>query len=99
MGDAHQQVWRFMLALNRIHIAKPYHGTVISFSHFVPRQNLPVWRTEGSLKASGCADLDEQIREAKSTCHIYGHTLCKYNSVIDGVAYVHRPLEHDIDSE
>merc|ERR1719277_1076414 len=35
--DAEQQVWRYMLALNRVHLSNPFHGTVISFSHFVPR--------------------------------------------------------------
>jgi len=91
--DPQHQVWRYMLALNRAHLDKPYHGTVISFSHFVPRTTLPVWKDHGGLKAAGCAELDEQIREARSTCHVYGHTHMKYSQVVDDVAYINRPHE------
>lgn len=91
--DAQQQVWRYMLALNRLHLAKPYHGVVITFSHFAPRTNCPVWKERGGLKVSGCAELDEQIRAVRSSCHVYGHTRFKYSQALDGVTYVHRPLD------
>jgi tetratricopeptide (TPR) repeat protein len=96
--DAQQQVWRYMLALNRAHLQMPYHGTVITFSHFVPRVGLPIHKTPGHLKTSGCAELDEQIRDVKSKCHIYGHTDISYSTSVEGVLYVHCPTSAGEDS-
>lgn len=89
--DAQHQVWRFMLAMNRAALEKPYHGTVITFSHFVPRSELPVPQEYALQKAAGCAELDEQLREARSTCHVYGHSSKKFGKVIDEVAYINAP--------
>eukprot|EP00931_Biecheleriopsis_adriatica_P061450 TRINITY_DN3694_c0_g1_i1.p1 TRINITY_DN3694_c0_g1~~TRINITY_DN3694_c0_g1_i1.p1 ORF type:complete len:1450 (+),score=323.95 TRINITY_DN3694_c0_g1_i1:32-4381(+) len=89
--DAHHQVWRFMLALNRAHVEKPYHGTVITCSHFVPRSELPVSREYGGAKVSGCTELDDQLRDAKSTCHVYGHTHKRFTKELDGVVYINTP--------
>eukprot|EP00441_Pelagodinium_beii_P032545 CAMPEP_0197644736 /NCGR_PEP_ID=MMETSP1338-20131121/17613_1 /TAXON_ID=43686 ORGANISM="Pelagodinium beii, Strain RCC1491" /NCGR_SAMPLE_ID=MMETSP1338 /ASSEMBLY_ACC=CAM_ASM_000754 /LENGTH=1422 /DNA_ID=CAMNT_0043218181 /DNA_START=45 /DNA_END=4313 /DNA_ORIENTATION=+ len=89
--DAQHQVWRFMLAMNRAALEKPYHGTVITFSHFVPRSELPVSKEYALQKAAGCAELDEQLREARSTCHVYGHSSKKFGKVIDEVAYINAP--------
>jgi len=91
--DPEQQVWRYMLALNREHLNRPYHNaTVITASHFAPRTSCPVYREKGLLKVSGCLELDEQIREIGSSLHIYGHTNLKNTKKDDGVAYVHRGL-------
>lgn len=91
--DADSQVWRYMLALNREHLGKPYHGTVISFSHFVPRASCPLWRGEAGLKKmSGCLELDEQVREVRSKLHVYGHTHLRAVKVDEGVTYVHQHL-------
>jgi predicted phosphodiesterase len=91
--DPMQQVWRYMLALNRRYISLPYHGTVITFSHFVPRHGLPTWREKGVLKVSGCEELDEQIRDANSICHVYGHTHYRHFQSHENITYVHRSLE------
>lgn len=97
--DAREQVWRYMMALNREALSKPYHGTVITFSHFCPRPNLPLFRNKsGLLKTVGCAELDEQIRDCRSSAHVYGHTLRRCNTVIKGVCYTHCPLELDASS-
>jgi len=93
--DQHGQVWRYMLRLNQESVNKPYHGMVITMSHFVPRQNLPMYRGEGALKAVGCTELDEQIRAAKSSFHFYGHTHYQNYSVHDGVWYAHQMSEWD----
>ncbi|CAJ1400434.1 unnamed protein product [Effrenium voratum] len=86
--DPMHQVWRYMLALNRTALQKPYHGTVITFSHFVPRSSLPVAREYGGAKVSGCAELDDQLREARSSCHLYGHVFKNYCKEIEDVVYV-----------
>merc|ERR1719464_191637 len=39
--DADEQLWKYMLKLNEAHIKWPYTGTVITFSHFLPRRGLP----------------------------------------------------------
>jgi len=85
-------LWRYMLRLNQAHMDKPYHGTVITFSHFAPRTSCPVWPEKEIRKTSGCPELDEQLRDARSVCHVYGHTLYRFNQVVDGVKYIHRPL-------
>jgi len=90
--DKEQQLWRYMLRLNQAHMDKPYHGTVITFSHFAPRTSCPVWPEKEIRKTSGCPELDEQLRDARSVCHVYGHTLYRFNQVVDGVKYIHRPL-------
>lgn len=86
--DANHQVWRYMLALNRNELKRPYHGTVLTFSHFVPRSSLPVSREYGGAKVSGCAELDDQIREARSSCHLYGHTFKNFSKEVEDVIYI-----------
>ncbi|CAK9047245.1 Hsp70-Hsp90 organizing protein 2 (AtHop2) [Durusdinium trenchii] len=86
--DPNHQVWRYMLALNKAELKRPYHGTVLTFSHFVPRSSLPVSREYGGAKVSGCAELDDQLRDARSSCHLYGHTFKNFSKEIDGVAYI-----------
>eukprot|EP00435_Cladocopium_sp_Y103_P062822 s209_g24.t1 len=86
--DANHQVWRYMLALNRDELKRPYHGTVLTFSHFVPRSSLPVSREYGGAKVSGCAELDDQIREARSSCHLYGHTFKNFSKEVEDVIYI-----------
>merc|ERR1711879_1138457 len=60
--DAETQVWKYMLKLNEAHLRHPYHGTVISFSHFLPLQALPFNPSGNAAKSMGCAELDEQIQ-------------------------------------
>jgi len=95
--DRDQQVWRYMLRLNQANLDKPYHGTVITFSHYAPRTSCPVFMEKDVAKTSGCPELDEQVRDIRSSCHVYGHTLCRFNQTVDGVKYVHRPLLVEVD--
>merc|ERR1719512_240176 len=90
--DPEQQVWRYMLRLNQANLAKPYHGTVITCSHFAPHGSCPVWAHMGIRKTSGCLELDEQLRGVRSCCHVYGHTRVRYNGEADRVRYVTRPV-------
>lgn len=94
--DADSQVWKYMLKLNQAHLRHPYHGTVITFSHFVPKKSLPVTRDAKALKSMGCEELDAQIRQVNSRVHVYGHVARKGRVEKDGVFYVNH--YHGIDA-
>ncbi|CAN0426697.1 unnamed protein product [Pylaiella littoralis] len=69
---------------------------VISFSHFVPRQELCpekrlLWDPQ-LTKVIGSAPLERQIRELGSDVHIFGHTHIPIDMTSDGVRYVQWPL-------
>ena len=66
---------------------------VVSFSHFVPRQELlPEKRVllHGSLlpKVSGSSPLEAQIRRLQPDVHLFGHTHINVDVTIEGVRYV-----------
>jgi len=88
--DADSQVWRYMLKLNEAHLRHPYHGTVISFSHFLPSQGLPYSSHNKAAKAMGCEELDEQVRaiKVKSRAHVYGHSFRRHAQHDGGIMYV-----------
>lgn len=99
--DKDLQVWKYMVRLNEVHLRQPYLGTVITFSHFVPRQGFPYSAVEagekGTLKSMGCEMIDDQLREVNSKLHVYGHTHKKYAMMHANVRYVHQYLgfEHE----
>jgi hypothetical protein len=92
----------FFLKLNDCHVRRHYDAPVISFSHFVPRRELiystPAERQGRHLsdpypqfnfsRVAGCTGIDTQIRQLRSTIHIYGHQHRNRNRVIDGVRYI-----------
>jgi len=88
--DPDTQVWKYMLKLNNEHLARPYHGTVISCSHFLPSQALPYSTMGKSAKSMGCEEIDEQVRaiRSKSRVHIYGHSPRRHAQFDNGVLYV-----------
>lgn len=95
---ADQEVWRFFLQLNKLHLELPYGGTVISFSHFLPRHGLPFDRAVPKIaKVMGCEELDEQIRSPtlKSRLHVFGHARKKHAKVDEGVMYISHPLGYE----
>ena len=48
--------------------------TVISFSHFLPRPELPCPPVHELVKNVGDAGLDEQVQRIGADVHVYGHT-------------------------
>lgn len=70
------------------------HGTIITFSHFLPRRELPFSHIEGLAQAVGDTRIDDQIRAIKPTpkVHIFGHSHINCNKTINGVTYVQHAL-------
>lgn len=87
----------YFLKLNQDRI-NSYNKKVISFSHFLPRQELLPSREWLKFKAlpkvSGCIGLDRQIRAIKSTTHIFGHSHINWDVTIDGVRYIQNALSY-----
>lgn len=71
-------------------------GLVISFSHFLPRIDLMpgyIPRAHQSVyPVLGTARLDDQIRQAKASIHVYGHSHVNRRLEIDGVQYINNAL-------
>lgn len=96
--DPDLQVWKYMAKLNESFLAKPYFGTVISFSHFLPRKGLPFDASrKNSAKAVGCEMLEEQLRAAGSKLHVYGHSRSRFGGMLQGVRYANMPLGFETD--
>lgn len=87
----------YLLNLNVPNI-KRYDGTVISFSHFLPRLDLLPDRDKlkfkGLPKVAGCSLLESQIRELGSAIHVFGHSHINRDCEIDGVRYVQNALSY-----
>ena len=77
--------WDFMTGLNeaRLKLVEEHSPRaagvvaapdVITFSHFLPRQELPLPGIMDMAKASGCLRIEEQLRRLRSRLHIFGHT-------------------------
>ncbi|KAJ8602512.1 hypothetical protein CTAYLR_001279 [Chrysophaeum taylorii] len=72
-----------------------FDGIVITFSHFLPRRELPYSMViPGLAQAVGCTRLDLQIRAItpKPKVHIFGHSHMNCSTMIDGVRYVQHAL-------
>ncbi|KAL3835334.1 hypothetical protein ACJIZ3_010070 [Penstemon smallii] len=77
---------------------------IISFSHFVPRQELcPEKRMlfyPNLPKIIGSKYLETRIRSihgaegSASSCHVFGHTHFCWDAVVDGIRYVQSPLAY-----
>lgn len=71
------------------------HDTIISFSHFLPRQELcPEKRflLEPLLtKVIGSRFLESQIRRLRPHLHLFGHTHIPIDLELDGIRYVQWP--------
>lgn len=88
---------RLMLRFNEARLALPLRGDVVSFSHFLPRQELPI---PGGLaemaKGVGTVELDEQLRRAGAKLHVFGHTHINSTHQIDGVRYMQCAMGYGI---
>jgi predicted phosphodiesterase len=67
-------------------------GTLISFSHFVPRIDLMPWYIPDHQKrlypVLGTVRLERRIRQLGSTIHVYGHSHVNRTITIEGVTYI-----------
>jgi len=102
--DADDQLWKYMLKLNEACLGLPFHGTVITCSHFLPRRGLPLPTIPGHKtgKSSGCERIDDLVRGVRSKLHVFGHSRERYFAMHNGVSYVNQPLgygneQHGID--
>ncbi|KAF5843798.1 hypothetical protein DUNSADRAFT_5035 [Dunaliella salina] len=73
---------------------------VITFSHFLPRRELPYSKHIPELgKAMGCKQLEDQLELLKSTIHVYGHSHIPTDTCLpvrggsQTRRYVHNPLD------
>ena len=69
---------------------------VITFSHFLPRKELPLPGVYEMAKASGCLKLEEQLRRVHSKLHIFGHTHINTVHELDGVRYMQNAMGYGI---
>ncbi|KAM7274326.1 hypothetical protein ACFE04_028990 [Oxalis oulophora] len=77
---------------------------IITFSHFVPRQELcPEKRMlfyPNLPKIIGSDSLEDRIRSihgadgSNNACHVFGHTHFCWDAVLDGIRYVQAPLAY-----
>jgi len=92
-----RQIYEYLIDLNLPNI-KSYDGTVISFSHFLPRIELlppkEKLKFKGLAKVVGCKLIESQIRELKSVIHIFGHSHINRDCEIEGVRYVQNALSY-----
>ncbi|CAE8674972.1 unnamed protein product [Polarella glacialis] len=91
--DADLQVWKYMMKLNEPFLKLPRYETVITFSHFLPRQGLPFDKSrKNAIKAVGCDMIDEQARALGTKLHAFGAGRVRHAQVHAGVRYVSAPL-------
>ena len=93
------EAWRFMVALNEPRIelaADELKGDLISFSHFLPRQELPLPSLHQIAKGAGTVAIDEQLRRAGAKLHIFGHTHLNTVDEIKGVRYMQNAMGYGI---
>jgi len=87
----------YFLRLNEPHL-KTYDAPVITFSHFLPREDLlppkEYLRIDWLGSVSVCAALDNQIRQLGSTVHVCGHTHTRVDREIDGVRYIQNAVRY-----
>jgi predicted phosphodiesterase len=90
-GWAEAQITRHFVNLNALRPV-PASGTVITFSHFLPRIDvMPNYIPEDKrmlYPVLGSSLLDQQLRHLGSTLHVYGHSHVNRRVVIDGITYI-----------
>lgn len=91
LGYVEADVAAHFAALNEHHM-RPRTGTVITYSHFLPRIDvMPRFIPHASralYPILGTASLDLQIRRLDSAIHVYGHSHVNRRVRIDGVTYI-----------
>lgn len=76
-------------------------GTVITFSHFLPRIDVMPHRIPDRRRflypVLGSSLLDRQIRRIGATIHLYGHSHVNNQTTIDGVTYINNAFGYPIE--
>ena len=89
---------RHFARLNEGRLTTPPARKVITFSHFLPRPELlpPVrhLRFKELPLVAGTDHLERQLRTARASVHVFGHTHIPWDEMIDGVRYVQNPLAY-----
>lgn len=89
---------KYFSGLNVDRLEPPAAPRVITFSHFLPRPELlppvDVLRFKQLPRVAGTDVLEEQLRAAGASVHVFGHTHIPWDETIDGVRYVQNPLSY-----
>lgn len=106
-GDTSLSLYFDAINEKSLNVVKEIQGTcsqIITFSHFVPRQELcPEKRMlfyPKLPKIIGSDYLEVRIRSihgiqgSGSACHVFGHTHFCWDAVLDGIRYVQAPLAY-----
>jgi predicted phosphodiesterase len=93
--EAVSQPDAYFACLNEPHL-RSVEGTVLSFSHFLPRPELlpsvEHLRFRGLPKVAGCLRLEAQIRALGARVHVFGHSHIRRDVVLEEVRYVQHHL-------
>lgn len=89
-------IMQFFLELNHDYITTKSADKVITFSHFLPRidlfpNHIPA-RHRILLPVMGSTSLEVQLRQLKSSIHVYGHHHFNRDVNINGIKYVNNAL-------
>eukprot|EP00930_Biecheleria_cincta_P045158 TRINITY_DN31131_c0_g1_i1.p1 TRINITY_DN31131_c0_g1~~TRINITY_DN31131_c0_g1_i1.p1 ORF type:complete len:1233 (-),score=237.32 TRINITY_DN31131_c0_g1_i1:168-3830(-) len=90
--DSMKQLWKWMLKLNEAHLRRVPRGTVLTFSHFLPLPELPYETMGKAAQAMGCEEIEDQLRQARSALHVYGHSTLRTCQVHGKVPFVNHNL-------
>ncbi len=101
--DMKQNLAQWFAEQNEAHLQREYEDPVISFSHFLPRQELVFHKPiEEAVKlatkhdplpefnftrVAGSLRIEQQIRQLGSTLHVYGHQHRNRVRTYDGITY------------
>jgi hypothetical protein len=69
---------------------------VITFSHFLPRKELPLPGLHDIAKGAGCTRIEEQLRRVRSKMHVFGHTHINTQNDYEGVTYIQNAMGYGI---
>ena len=91
-GYTDEGVAAYFAAINEKQAGPAAHGTVITYSHFLPRIDLMPRLVPASGRILypilGSAGLDQELRSLNSSIHVYGHSHINRHVTIDGVTYI-----------
>lgn len=102
MGE--NNVWEYFLRWNNYfvdrireaQVSRGQLGHVITFSHFLPTQNLHTPNVPS--KAAGCRELNKQIVEVRAGLHIFGHSHVNFSNTErdDGTGHSTTYIQHSL---